>query len=804
MRDYEKLGAFYLGRRYDLAAGAATDELVLYDSKDLTTHGVIVGMTGSGKTGLAIGILEEAAIDGIPVIAIDPKGDLSNLALTFPALRPEDFAPWVDPGAATRAGVTVADLAKTTAVAWREGLAKWGQEPERIQRFRDTAEVVLYTPGSTAARPISVLRSFAAPGHAVREDGDALRSRVQTATAGLLALAGIDSDPLRSREHILVATILDGAWREGRDLDLPGIIAAIQSPSFTKIGVFDLESFFPAKERFDLAMRLNALLASPGFSVWMEGDPLDIAGLLHDPAGRPRISVMSIAHLSDAERMFFVTILLNEVLAWVRAQSGTTSLRALLYMDEVFGFFPPTREPPSKQPMLTLLKQARAYGLGVLLATQNPVDLDYKGLGNAGTWFIGRLQTERDKARLLDGLEGASAGQSFDRASLETTLGNLTSRVFLMNNVHEDEPVLMQTRWALSYMRGPLTRDQFALLAGKQTMAAASPVAPATVAARGDDEVSSQQPPLPPEIVQTFLSLRRSPGDGSRVLYRPALLAHARVHFASTKDNIDVWQEPWLLAPVEDAEPDWAGASELAEEPDSESRPTDGAGFATLPAAAARSASYPRWEKALAGHIYRDHALTAWRAPALGELSRPGEPEGAFRVRLQERTRERRDTEVEALRRRWAAKLEAQAGRVAKASEKIAREDAQYSQQKLQSAVSFGASIVGALFGRKLGSVGNVGRATTAARGVGRAVREREDVDRAKQEAESQKKKLAELEQELEQEIAALSERFRPEALSLQPVAVKPRKSDITIERVVLAWTPWLVSRDGRAEPAWS
>ena len=236
--------------------------------------------------------------------------------------------------------------------------------------------------------------------------------------------------------------MLDHAWRAGRDLDMAGLIHAVQSPPFDKVGVIDLETFFPAKERFALAMKLNNLIASPGFAAWMEGESLDVGGLLYTTEGKPRLSILSIAHLSDDERMFFVTILLNEVLAWIRTQPGTSSLRAVLYMDEIFGYFPPTAKPPSKMPMLTLLKQARAFGLGVVLATQNPVDLDYKGLSNAGTWFLGRLQTKRDKERVLEGLEGASnaAGQSFDRRKMDELLSSLGNRVFLMNNVHEDQP----------------------------------------------------------------------------------------------------------------------------------------------------------------------------------------------------------------------------------------------------------------------------------------------------------------------------------------------------------------------------
>ncbi|HSG70368.1 MAG TPA: DUF87 domain-containing protein, partial [Planctomycetaceae bacterium] len=464
--NYEKLGAFYLGKKYDLDADKVSDDLILYDSKDLTTHAVCVGMTGSGKTGLCLTLLEEAAIDSIPVIAIDPKGDLGNIFLTFPELKPKDFRPWVDESEAARAGLSADEFAEKTAQLWKDGLAAWGQAPARIKRFRDAVDMALYTPGSSSGLPLTVLKSFNAPPQKILEDTDAFRERVSSAASGILALIGIEADPVRSREHILIANILQTAWQTGRDLDIASLIREIQNPPFNAVGILDLETFYPPKDRTDLAMTLNNLLASPSFASWLEGEPLDIKRLLYTQEGKPRLSVISIAHLSDPERMFFVTILLNEVLSWIRTQPGTSSLRAILYMDEVFGYFPPTKNPPSKTPMLTLLKQARAYGLGVVLATQNPVDLDYKGLSNTGTWFLGRLQTERDKARVLEGLEGASAeaGKSFNRQEMEATLAGLGQRVFLMNNVHENEHVTFQTRWALSYLRGPLTRQQIKTL----------------------------------------------------------------------------------------------------------------------------------------------------------------------------------------------------------------------------------------------------------------------------------------------------------------------------------------------------
>src|SRR5436190_10373430 len=418
MQDFEKLGAFYLGRPYDLQTKQPKEGLLLYDSKDLVTHAVCVGMTGSGKTGLCIDLLEEAAIDGIPAIIIDPKGDLSNLMLTFPNLAPQDFEPWVNAEDAQKKGLSPADYAKQQSELWTKGLSDWGQDGDRIKRLRDAADFRIFTPGSNAGIPVSILKSFDAPPPIIREDNELLGERINTTTTSLLGLLGIEADPIRSREHILISNILNLDWSAGRNLDIAGLIQKIQAPPMTKIGVMDLDSFFPAKERFELAMSLNNLLASPSFASWMEGESLDIQQILYTSNGKPRHAIFSIAHLGNAERMFFVSLLLNQVLGWMRTQSGTTSLRALLCMDEVVGYMPPVAAPPSKRPLLTLLKQARAFGLGVVLATQNPVDLDYKGLANVGTWYLGRLQTERDKARLLDGLEGAAGGK-LDRAALD-------------------------------------------------------------------------------------------------------------------------------------------------------------------------------------------------------------------------------------------------------------------------------------------------------------------------------------------------------------------------------------------------
>jgi hypothetical protein len=818
MQDFERLGVFYLGKTYDLAAGKPRDELVLYDSKDLTTHAVCVGMTGSGKTGLCLALLEEAAIDGIPAIIIDPKGDLSNLLLTFPDLAPQDFEPWIDPAEAERAGVSPQEYAAKTAERWKSGLAEWGQDGERIRRLRDAVDIAIYTPGSSAGLPLTVMRSFNAPPASTLEDTDALREAVSASASGLLGLLDIDADPLNSREHILLSSILDRAWRAGESLDLPAIIRQIQSPPIDKIGVMDVESFFPGKDRFELAMKLNNVLGSPGFAAWTAGEPLDIKRLLHTPAGKPRLSILSIAHLSDAERMFFVTIFLSETIAWMRTQSGTSSLRAILYMDEVFGYFPPSANPPSKTPMLTLLKQARAFGLGIVLATQNPVDLDYKGLANCGTWFLGRLQTERDKLRVLDGLEGASsnAGASFDRAEMDRILSGLGNRVFLMNNVHEDQPVVMQTRWAMSYLRGPLTREQISRLMAERKSAGEGSVGNAignTVgnALRGAPEVpidststtTGARPILPPDISERFLARRANLPHGAKLLYRPALLGNARLHFADTKNKIDEWHDVALLMPVDSELPadGWASAIELADgAPDLDSQPEPAAGFADLPAELSRPKQYVSLAKALKDHLYRNRKLELFKCAALKQVSQSGESEADFRVRLSQTARELRDAQVEKLRQKLTPRIAALEERIRKAEVKVEKEKAQASQQTMTTIVSVGTSILGAMFGRKLLSTSNVTRAGSSMRQATRIARERQDIADAAESVEALQEQLAALEADFKAETEKIQTGFDPQALALETIALAPKKSEINVNEVTLVWQPWIVRMDGTME----
>ena len=807
MQHFEKLGIFYLGREYDLAAGEARNDLLLYDSKDLTTHAVVVGMTGSGKTGLCLGLLEEAALDRVPAIVIDPKGDISNLLLTFPDLKPADFRPWVDDGAATRAGLSVDEFAAQEAEKWKSGLEGWGQSGERIRQMRNTVDMRVYTPGSDAGRPITILKSFNAPDQKILDDSDALRERISSATSGLLALLGIDADPIRSKEHILISNILDTAWRNGENLDLGQLIGYIQAPPFERVGVMELDAFYSAKERMELAMTLNNLLASPTFAAWMKGEPLNIKRMLHTPEGKPCISILSIAHLNDNERMFFVTILLNEVLAWMRTQAGTSSLRALLYMDEVFGYFPPTKNPPSKQPMLTLLKQARAFGLGVVLATQNPVDLDYKGLSNTGTWFLGRLQTERDKARVLEGLEGAAAqtGSSFNRSQMEQVLAGLGSRKFLMNNVHEDEPVVFETRWAMSYLRGPLTRSQIQKLVDENDPDAK--LAAETGAAVLAEKVEPAKPTvnprvlIPQDIEQRFIALRSRWGDGQRLVYRPALLGVGRLHYVRASYKVDFWEEKTFLPTISGGElpSDVWGESEI-EDPqfDFDREPEDGADFAEAADDMYKAKNYKIWQKELKEFLYREHQLTLWRCEKPKEYSEPGETLGDFKVRLEQKVSELRDAELEKLRKKYASKFRTAKDRVRRAEEKVEVQEEQYKQSRTSSWVSIGQTIMSAVLGRRTSR-----SAGTSIRSYGRASKEKADIARAEEGLEDARIRFEELEAEFNDDVQALEEKLDVENLEFEELSLAPRKSDIIIQDFCVCWVPWKVDPTGIAEPAY-
>jgi hypothetical protein len=803
--DYEKLGQFYLGREYDCEHKQVTGDLVLYDSKDLVTHGVVLGMTGSGKTGLCLALLEEAAMDNIPAIVIDPKGDISNLLLMFPDLDAQSFRPWINEDDAAKKAITPDAHAEKTAALWKSGLAEWGQSPERITQLRDKVDINIFTPGSKAGIPVSILSSLEAPPFEIMDDGELLGERIESTVSSLLSLVGVDADPIQSPEAVLLSTIFQHTWAAGQNITLETLVRHIQKPAFDKVGIIDLESFLPEKSRQNLALKFNNLLASPGFSSWLEGPPLDIAKMLHTPAGKPRISIFSIAHLGDTERMVFVSLLLNQMLGWMRSQNGTTSLRALLYMDEIYGYLPPTANPPSKKPMMTILKQGRAFGLGCLLATQNPVDLDYKALSNIGTWFLGRLQTERDKLRVLDGLEGAAGSQNarFDRASMERLISGLGNRIFLMNNVHEDGPVLFHVRWVMSYLTGPLTRSQIKKLmdpkraefgaATKTPDADSNPMAMPGMAARA---ASAARPAVGAGVREIFVA---PAGSGEDITYQPHLLRAGTVHFSCAKAGVDGSRSVRLVNPIHDHGIDWEKTvPPPAKVTESDCEPVAGAGFAGLPGFAMNAANYKQVEKDFSEFLYRNQRADVFTCPALKAWSKLGESDGDFRARLAHEAREARDAAIDKLRAASAKKVETLEARLRNAEGQLAKQKAESNAAKMQAGVSVLGGILGGLFGRKIG-IGSLTRGSSAIGKATTAYKQHQDVATADAKIAGIIGEIATIRAELEAAVSKITSAYDPAALALETESLKPAKSDVKIDSIALLWLPC----DARGERAW-
>jgi hypothetical protein len=799
MEDFEKLGQFYLGKKHNPLTGKLEEDLVMYDSKDLVTHGVCVGMTGSGKTGLCIALLEEAAIDSIPAIIIDPKGDMTNLLLAFPNLSSAEFVPWVNADDAARANQSAEQFAAAQAEAWKKGLEQWGQDGRRIQKLRESTDFAVYTPGSTSGTPVSVLNSFASPAAAILEDPEATADLITSATSGLLGLIGVTGDPISSREHILISNIIQHHWRQSQDVNIALLIRSIQTPPFERVGAFVTDSFFPSKERFELALKMNNLLAAPTFSSWLEGEPLDVARFLHTSEGRPRISIFSIAHLSDTERMFFVTLLLNHVVAWMRTQPGTTSLRALVYMDEVAGYLPPVSDPPSKKPLMLLFKQARAFGVGVLLATQNPVDLDYKALSNAGTWLIGRLQTPQDIDRLVKGMGSHTAESEED---LRKTISGLGKRVFLMKNIHESAPELFQTRWCLSYLRGPLTLTQIkSLNAGKKMMAQAAAIPAMQAPASMPAAAATGRPGLPPQIPEFFLPLRGSKPANALPIYKPAICALGNVRYTGGPNQ----RHSYVADISDDAfSVSWDESQSVdIDEKQLEKGPADQAEFASLATAASKPENYKAWSRDFADFLYRTAKMDVYRSAEFKLTSTPGESESDFRIRVSQLAREKRDLTLETLRKKYGPKITLLEDRIRRAEQRVEKEKSDVRAAGVQTAISLGATLLGAFMGRKTFSAGTIGRASSTMRTGMKTVKERSDITAASENLDALQQQKADLEAEFSAEMQTIEGFTDPLKQTIETVAQRPKKTDVSVPLVALTWLPYWKTPDGTIRPAY-
>ncbi len=813
-------GKLYLGRLVETATGKRTSTPLLYDPDDLTTHAVVVGMTGSGKTGLCLDLLEEAALNRIPAIMIDPKGDITNALLHFPDLLPADFQPWINPDLARRDNKSVTQVAEETAALWRNGLAEWEITPDRIARLRDAVQFAVYTPGSDAGIPVSILSSLAAPDLPWDSHKEALREQIAGTVTALLGLVGLkDIDPIRSREHILLTNIFEHAWSQGKDLTLPELILQTQNPPFAKLGVFDVSLFFPDKDRFNLAMDLNSILAAPAFQSWIAGAPLDVSQLLVNAQGQPRHAIFYIAHLTDEERMFFVTLLFGAIETWMRGQQGTTALRALVYFDEIFGYLPPIANPPAKEPMLRLLKQARAFGLGLVLATQNPVDVDYKALSNAGTWFIGKLGTEQDKERLLDGLASLSGG-ALDRREYDNLISALGKRVFLLRNVHDAHPSLFQTRWAMNYLAGPLTRQQIPALNALAGAAAAPVSTPPAAAAPAEPPRampaqppsaapapsligSETRPPVPARIAEYFFandlpfsqavqaSRQAVPASAppANLLYRPALLAHASVRFTNRKYDLDTDVLQTALVTALDARrrPDWAACLLPAfDQRVLEGQPQPQARFAALEPPLTSAGDINALQSDFLDWVYRATTLTIQANEALKVYAGPDVSAVNFARQCATAAAAAQQAEREKVEATFERQLDALEEKLRREKQELQEDEADYAARKREEAGKHLETLLGFIGGRR--------------RSVSSSLSKRRLTEKAKMDVEESEeaivaleKELDDLEAERDRALAELQRKWDAIAAEVSQITVQPFKKDVVISHFGVAWLPYYV-----------
>ncbi len=770
---YEKLGLFYLGKDVDKQSMEATEALTLLKNKNFTTHAAIIGMTGSGKTGLGVGIIEEAVIDNIPSIIIDPKGDMGDLCLTDPSFSSSSFESWVADEAKSKEA-DVNEYAKKISAVWKEGLESWGQSTDRVQKFHDVKKTI-YTPGSSAGVSINVMSSLEVPPPQILEDSDTFASYLKSTTTSLLSLVGINADPLESKEYILLAQIITKSWLDNEDLSIEAIIGKILNPSFKKIGVLPLDDFYPQNDRFKLATKFNALLASPSFSLWLQGESLDIQKLLYDEKGKAKVAIFSISHLNDDERMFFVTLLLNKYIAWMRRQSGTSALKTLLYMDEIFGFFPPTKNPPSKEPMLLLLKQARAFGVGVVLSTQNPVDLDYKGLSNIGTWFVGRLQTTQDIEKVIDGL-GGKVGSNFDKNEIKNLLANLQKRTFFLKSAHLDDIRLFSTRWVMSYLKGPLKRDEIASLMQEQKSVQRVETKSVESKIKETSTLESYQ------NIDNSIPQYYEPDASQQNIFSASLGAKAKIHFYQQRRGIDIDRALELFIPLEEKQQRiiWEDAieEELGFDRFPHTAPSN-AKFHPLPEIVLEDKRLAKAIRELKETLYRQHNLELLRCISPKLESKVDESRSDFRVRLEDGLNDKKEIEIEKLQIRYGKKEKTLLGRLTRAKERVDKE----ASDSTGSMIEAGIAVLGALFGRP--SSTKIGRAVSKGSKI---LKERGEMSRAEERMVAIEEEIEALEYELEDKIDALNEKYSADNCEIETFSIKPRKTDIDVEICAVVW----------------
>ncbi len=800
------MAELFLGGNVDPASHDRTGDEVRIDTDKFTTHGVIVGMTGSGKTGLGVVLIEEVLSAGLPTLVIDPKGDLTNLCLTFPGLQPTDFRPWIDDAQAKAAGATPDEFAQQQSELWTKGLLGWGFTAQNIANLRSTTDFTIYTPGSQSGVPVNIVGSLQVPDD--MSDAEIVGDEIEGYVSGLLGLVGVQADPLSSREHILLSNLINHEWSGGRALDLATLVGLIGNPPIRKLGVFELDQFFPPNDRMALAMKLNGLLASPSFSAWAQGPPLDIQSMLYTPDGKPRCAIVTTAHLSDEERQFVTSLMLSKLVTWMRRQSGTTDLRAMLYMDEVAGYLPPTANPPTKKPIMTLMKQARAFGVGVVLSTQNPVDIDYKALSNAGTWMIGRLQTDRDKMRLLDGLSTASGG--VDVAEVDNTISGLGKREFVLRRAGKDTTEVFTTRWAMSYLRGPMTRDQISELmaterdrsasAAPSARSTSSATAGASSAAAPTTDLADDETTVMPEIASGIPVrwidiaapwLSEVGGDSRGKRLEAAIVARVQLRYDETKADL-VHDEEYecVITPITQTADVSRAIAVDYDERDLRTEPSEGAVYAMSDAKLSTKSLFSGIERDLKDHLVRSLTIDIPANPGLKLYGRPGETAEAFEVRCLRAADEAADAEIAKLRDKYEAKVTKLRDQIDAAEDRVDVLDEQSSGKRNSELLSTAGSILGGLLGGGRSRGGLLGKLGTAAGRRGSTKASKERLNAAENKVIRLQESLEDVELDLEEEVTEIDARWMGLAKETSTLQVPLEKTDIKVTELVLAWLP--------------
>ena len=769
---FEKMGLFYLGKE------SKADTLELYKSKHLTTHAAIIGMTGSGKTGLGIGIIEEAAIDNIPSIIIDPKGDMGNLCLDFPNMQASDFKPYIDPVAAQNKNLNIDEMAQNTATMWKEGIESFGQDLSRVKKLA-TVSKTIYTPGSSAGVSVNILGSFNAPNAEILEDSDIFASLINSTTTSLLSLIGIDSNPISSKEHLLISNIFNFYWTKGKSLSLEDLIGYIASPPFKKIGVLNLKTFYPQSDRMKLAMLLNNIISSITFSSWIKGEALDIQNMLYNENGKAKISIFSISHLNDNERMFFVTILLNAYINWMRAQRGSSILKSILYMDEIFGFFPPTKNPPSKEPMLLLLKQARAFGTGVILSTQNPVDIDYKGLSNIGTWFIGKLQTKQDINKVLDGV---AAKSNLSKNEISKEIATLKERHFFLKNVHVEQTSEFYTRWVLSYLKGPMSKNDIKRLMKDKKESLKEDIDLTTPKTAKN---TNKKMILSDAIKEYFNDSNINSGEP----FYPYMYGVVELRFYNLKRDIDTAEKLYLKLELRDdlTSIDWSQSIE-EEKPEFTSKPNNNASYAPLPSIITNARNLNSWEKELSNFIYNTKRLKLYSCKALKMESNLGQSRQDFILEVQDVLNQKRDEKIEKIKSQFQNRYDRLEDKLQRLIFRLEKEEAEVKSKTTDTFISIGMTVLGAIFGRKAISASTISRGASAIRKGKGILKEKNDVKNTQLLIDNVNEDMKQLEYDLNNEIKKIEETLDISNYEIGDIAIKPRRSDVSIKDIAILW----------------